>query len=969
MCLTQLAFLLLLTPQESIAPAPAAPPAPAAREAQTPEPWGFEKSDIPVDPRIQFATLPNGMRLAWADNKEPKERVYLRLHVNAGSLAEQESERGMAHFLEHMAFNGSENFGAGTLIEWFQNHGMSFGADTNAHTAFSETVYKLDLPNNTEATIKEGLTVMRDFASRLDLSEEEVQAEKGVIDGEERERDSAGYRAFVKLMENQMAGTRVPDRLPIGTKEIRDTFNAKNVRAFYERWYRPENMTLVIVGDLGELDVAALMTEAFGDFAGPGTPVEPEPALGKPSMKSVNFTVPEPEIPIAQLMVANLKPYQHRQDSAAERQRQMTLNVAQQMLSLRFQEALKDPETHFLRANVGENGDMKVFEGGELTVVTNPDDWQQGLKEAAVTLRSALEFGFQEAELDEVRAGILRSLDEAVERESTADSTVLLDAILDAAEEHNVPTNAAVDKRLFGAILRAMTVEDCHKALQASWSEGTLSLIAIGSVPFENAAEAMNSAWKHAWELELKAPEKLESAEFAYASAAIEQAPITSLSRVKDLDFSQIVMSNGVRVNLKQTDFKERQILVRVRLGNGMCGMSPAEGAVAQVASDAFIGGGLEAHDADALRRLLAGKQARVGFAVKDDHIEFESSTTQEDLVLALEMICAYLQHPGYRPDALVQVRAQLPIAFQKMDRSPEGPLTAEYLPAFIKGNPRIEWLGWSPRPELASLMTVSMDEIRSLLTPRFAHDPIELTIVGDLDLPAALLAVGRTFGSLPERSTKIDPEEGRGGVEMVSGIDMRREIETKDEKATLILTYPTADGSDDTRRRLIYFLGQVVDDRLRLEVRERLGAAYSPFAAAQASRVFHGLGGLMIQAAGNPAEVDTLIAACRGVCATLAKDGVTQEEVNRLAEPIQNRLRDMLRTNRYWVDSLSESQKSPSTLDGLRTLVSFYDNIDAKALSRLAAAFLTEDKASQLVVMPKRSAEKGAPIEAGENK
>ncbi|MCB9915081.1 MAG: insulinase family protein [Planctomycetes bacterium] len=250
----------------------------APREAGTAAPWPQATSDVPVDPRVHFGHLDNGLRYAWANNAEPKERVYVRLHVDAGSFAERDDEVGMAHFLEHMAFNGSRHFAAGTLIEWFQEHGMSFGADTNAHTAFSETVYKLDLPNRDETTLREGLTVLRDFADGLTLADEEVQNEKGVIDGEERERDSAGFRTFRKVFEKLYAGTTPPNRLPIGTKPVRDAFTAESVRAFYTNWYRPENMTLVVVGDLRDYDPLPLITELFGDMQGPARPSRSSPA-------------------------------------------------------------------------------------------------------------------------------------------------------------------------------------------------------------------------------------------------------------------------------------------------------------------------------------------------------------------------------------------------------------------------------------------------------------------------------------------------------------------------------------------------------------------------------------------------------------------------------------------------------------------------------------------------------------------
>ena len=359
-----LALFALLLPQEPNTPdlttQATAPVAQAevqsTRPAQTPQPWGFEESDLAPSERIRFFNLENGIRVAWANNSEPKERVYVRLHVNVGSLAETESERGMAHFLEHMAFNGSTNFEAGTLVQWFQQHGMSFGADTNAHTAFSETVYKLDLPNNSKQSVTEGLQVLRDFASELFIAEQEVQSEKGVIDGEERERDSAGFRALVTLLEKQYAGTRMPLRLPIGTKKARDAFNAKTVRTFYETWYRPENMTLVIVGDLGDLKIEELARAAFADMQSPGTPVLAEPAMGKPTLEQPSFVVRDTEIPYTQMVISNLLPYTKLPDTQAHRRDNLTLAVASAMLDLRFQEALKDPETHFLGARLTRSG-------------------------------------------------------------------------------------------------------------------------------------------------------------------------------------------------------------------------------------------------------------------------------------------------------------------------------------------------------------------------------------------------------------------------------------------------------------------------------------------------------------------------------------------------------------------------------------------------------------------------------------
>ena len=324
-----------------------------AQDAPTPR-WRHQAADVPASPRIHFSTLPNGLRVAWVHNGEPKKRSYLRLHVDVGSLAEEDDERGLAHFLEHMAFNGTKNHPADSLVEWFQRHGMSFGADTNASTGFSQTVYQIDLPESDRKSLAEGLAVLRDFADGMLLEQKEIDKEKGVIDAEERERDSPQYRTLEKTLRVQFSGTRVPERLPIGRKEVRDAFTSESVRRFYSKWYRPENMTLVLAGDLADEDPDALVATAFGDMARPATPSAGEPAAGTPDMAHRFYTVAEKEIPYVQIGVQLARPWAERPDSRAQWRADLPVAFARSMLNLRFAELSKRKDAPFLGAGSGD---------------------------------------------------------------------------------------------------------------------------------------------------------------------------------------------------------------------------------------------------------------------------------------------------------------------------------------------------------------------------------------------------------------------------------------------------------------------------------------------------------------------------------------------------------------------------------------------------------------------------------------
>jgi len=283
----------------------------------------------------------------------------------------------------------------------------------------------------------------------------------------------------------------------------------------------------------------------------------------------------------------------------------------------------------------------------------------------------------------------------------------------------------------------------------------------------------------------------------------------------------------------------------------------------------------------------------------------------------------------------------------------PDGPMLFDFAPAVILGGKRASLLGLSYFPSLEELQGVEMEDIRLAIEPHLKTAPMEITIVGDIDINQVIALGAQTFGVLEPRRA-VNPYEGRrAGVKVVPGVKVERSIDTLDQKATLMMLFPTTDGMVAANRRNLSFLGSIVNDRLRLEVRERLGAAYSPGAAAESSQIYHGLGGLLIRANGDPSKVDELVQACRGVAQSLATDGVTEEEVNRLSGPLLNQLRDAQRTNGYWLSTLGNAQSRPESLDELRVLVKFYENLSVKDLSALAAEYLSPDRASVLVVLP----------------
>ncbi len=927
-----------------------AAPHPRLQEAAAIRPWEHESSDLPVDARLHFGHFENGLRWVWARNSEPKFRSYLRLHVDVGSLAEEDSERGMAHFLEHMAFNGSEHFAADTLVEWFQRHGMAFGADLNAHTGFSETVYKLDLPNSDEQTIDEGLLVLRDFAFGLGLSAEEIEKEKGVIDGEERERDSAGYRLFVRQLETRLGETRVDDRLPVGVREVRQAFTAESVRAFYRKWYRPEHMTLILVGDFGELEPAALFAKHFGAVPRPPAPLTHEPAPGKVTKLAQRLCFHEPEIPSVSLRVERLVPYVEEPDNSARWRAELPLAIARSIVDRRFDELAKQESAPFLSAGLGSAEAFEVLDGEELEVDCAPEKWREALAVGEQELRRALEHGFQSAELAEIRANALRSLSEAVEREATQTSSALLGGILSAAENRFVPTSAATRRALLEPVYHALTVEDCHRALSAAWAKGELSISSVGKLDLgADAGKELDAAWAASRATRVEKGAEIESAEFAYAPAAAEEdtpAP-AEVMKIEDLDFQTARFANGVTLSVKKTDFKEKQILVRVLLGEGRLSLPADTVALSWVAERVFEDGGLGAHTVDELRRVLAGKQVGGSFSVGIDAFSFSGATTREDLVLQCALLCAYLRDAGWRDDGFVRVQRELPLMYEGLVHQHQGPIVLEFMSALFAGDERFAFFR---QPKLAA---VELPAVRTWLAPFLVDAPLEVSFVGDLEWDEVLAAAARTFGQLPTRRALRPYAEHRTAPLPKSGVHQVHTIDTQVPKSLVLIVFPVPDEMEVERARKFAFLAEVLRDRLRVEVRERLGAAYSPSASLQQSRTYPGVGMLMLQAVTEPSAVENLKEACLAVTDALAKDGVKQEEVDRLREPMLKNLRDARRQNGWWLGVLSESGRRPAVLDEVRNQVAFFETIGAEPLTELAKEFLARDRMSSAIVNP----------------
>ena len=915
-------------------------------------PFPQAKSDLKADPAAHFGTLPNGLRYVVMPNHEPKARASLRLLVLAGSFDETEAQRGLAHYLEHMAFNGSTHYPPGTLVEKLQRLGMGFGADTNASTSFDHTLYQLELPDTAPATLSEGLQILSDYCGGLLLEQKMVEKERGIILSEKRSRDSVGYRTFVAQLDFMLKGTRVPERLPIGLEDVIEKSNRDPFVEFYNTWYRPEKMVVIVVGDIDAASIEKQIVEGFSGIA-PRSPEPPAVDLGKvPVFTGLKVLYHgEPEAPNTNVVIATAVPYVEEPDTAAIRMKYLPRMLAFDILNLRLEILSKQENAPFIRADASVEDSFHLYRQTEINVACKAEQWEDALGVADREMRRAYEYGFTADELKQVVSNFRNALEQADKTASTRRSDELAGDLAQSLVDREVFTSPADDLSLYGPALAKVTLEDCVAAYRQAWSSPGRFVFVSGNAKIVGVANAANAVvaatYNRARAVPIKAPDARASVTWGYSDFG-PAGKVASRTHVDDLDFTEVVFENGVRLNVKKTDFEANTIHVGARLGTGML-TEPAstKPGLSRFSALTFSAGGLGKHGEDDLQQVLAGKTVGVLFSSTTDAFLFEGGTNKDDLALEFQLLTASITDPGYRPEALRQARKRIDAAYISFAHTERGPMNLKVPRLLASGDPRFGL------PSRDQMMARNMDEVKAWLAPQLASGPLEVSVIGDLDIDTVIADASRTLGTLPKR----DPKPSLDDLKKVSypskPFTWDYSIDSEIPKGLVAVYWPTSDGTDVHRARRLNILGDVLGDRLRVKIREQLGSTYSPNVGSFASDIFPGYGYLEAAVIVDPAKVKQIQDVVIAVAGDMNANGVTQDELDRAKNPKLTALRESERTNTYWMTVLLRAQERPEVLDWARSRKADFESVSKAEIDALARAFLAPDRASRVIVRP----------------
>lgn len=917
--------------------------------------WPFEASDIPVDPGFVFGQLQNGMRYILRENATPEGTALVRMRIGSGSLEETENERGLAHFLEHMAFNGSTNIPEGEMIPLLEREGLAFGADTNATTGFEAITYMLDLPRNDEKLLGTAMMLMRETASELTIAPDAVERERGVILAERRDRRGFAQRAREDGFEFISPGARYTQRLPIGTLEVIEKATAAQLRGLYERTYTPSNTVMIIVGDFRVSVMEQAIRTRFADWAPAPSPPDPVSGPVDTARKGASDIFIDPALSES-VTLTQLGPYIDEPDTLARRKASLLRGVAYGVIRRRLARLARSSAAPFRAASFSQGSIFEDARTNTLSIASEDGKWREGMLAAVQSIREAATHGFTKAEIKEQLSNIRTTLENRAAGSDTRANSFYATAAINLVSDESVPTTPEFQLAFFNELEDAITPGAVLAAFRDRYIPLDAPLIRFqGRTAPEGGKGALRTAFAQAIALPIAPPQEGSEQEFAYSDFG-EPGTIIIDERDERLGFRTITFANNVRLTLKQTDIREDRVAYRLLLDGGAL-MNTREDPLRTYLIGSLSAGGLGAHSRDELQTILAGRS--VGFSASNtaDSFSFTGATTPRDLALQMQLLTAALTDPGYREEGLQQFRRGIDNFFQTLNSTPFRALSNASGAILSDGDPRFSL---QTRDEFFALNYAKLNEA---IGDRLASGAIELSVVGDFDEEEAIANVASTLGALPPREPEFRVrKEAR---ERAFTSNRTRHVLThtgEPDQALLRMVWPTNDDDDFTEELRMSLLARMVRIELTDRLREELGQAYSPSASSSMSKIYPGYGTFTLTASVDVSELET----ARGAIATLITDlrdkPIDPDLIQRARQPLLEAYDNALKSLGGWLQLADRAQSESDRLERWFKGPDTLRAITADDLSEAARKYLFPEGAVEFVVLPDGASEEVVP-------
>jgi zinc protease len=905
---------------------------------------------LPLDSAVKMGKLDNGFTYFIRRNTEPKNRATLYLVNKVGSVLENDDQQGLAHFMEHMSFNGTKHYPKNELVSYLQKSGVRFGPDLNAYTSFDETVYQLPIPTDDSVVFSNGMQILRDWAQDATLDSVEIDKERGVVLEEKRLGKGAQQRMQDKYAPVILNGSRYASRIPIGKEDILNHFRAETIREFYRDWYRPDLQALIVVGDIDPEKIEQMIKSEFSDLKNPSG----ERARTKYDIsltgKNQFIEVTDKEFPATVLQIIVKHPGVVIRTEQDMREK-IAFTLYNDMLADRFADLLKQADPPFLQGGSSIGGFLAGLDAASSYVVAKPGELERGFKAVLTEIERVKRFGFTSSELERAKINLMTQSESAFKEKDKTPSDHFVneyqqlflhgDASPGIAFEYNFDREhiAEIGFTEINAVAKKYLIDSNRDIIIMAPAKDSASL----------PAESVVNGWVRQVEESKIEPFIDQISEKPLLGTKLTPGKISAERKLEAIGVSELTLSNGVKIILKPTDFKNDEISIRA-FGSGGTSLSGKVDFQSAANAAAIIDqSGIGDFNAIELPKVLAGKNLNITPFISERSQGVNGTSAPKDLETALQLVYLYFTAP--RKDEAIFKGYINSLKGGIANRSNDPGAVFQDSVAAILGNYSVRRTG----PSLGKIGQINLDRAISIYKERFADaSAFTFEFIGSFNVDSIRPLIEKYIASLP--STHAGEQARDLGIHIPGGVMSKAVYKGTEPKATVLLVLSGA--FDYSMQHVIQLdaLKECLEIRLLQRLREEESGVYSPGVWVNSDKFPQSRYAFIISFGCSPANADKLVASTLDEIAKLRTTGPLQENVDKWRAEDRSSRETQLKTNPFWLNYLQgqmENQADLHEIDGYNRTV---DGVTSVILKEAAKRYLSGANYIRLELLPETS-------------
>lgn len=918
--------------------------------------WAEDKqidNILPFDKNTRVGKLENGITYYIRKNVMPEKRLVLRLAVNAGSVLEEDDQLGIAHYTEHMAFNGSKNFAKNDLVDYLQSVGVKFGSHLNAYTSFDETVYILPIPSDSEEIVNKGFQILEDWAHNISFEKEEIKKEVGVITEEWRMGQGAQMRIMKKILPHLFSGSRYENRLPIGKKEVFSKFDRETFLRFYRDWYRPDLMAVIAVGDIDVDVIEAKIKKHFSHIKMPENPKERK-AFTIPSHKDTRVNIiTDKEMPYTQVLLM------HKHDATSfitekDYRERIIHSLFSMIMNQRLRDITRQKDAPFLFANVNYTRmfGLRTKDAYQISSVTSEKNILQAIDSLVTENMRVKNFGFTKNELSIAKKNLLQQYKQMHKEMGKIPSKQFANEYV-GHFLHNEPSPGIdYEYNLHLKHVPMITLEEIH-GLTNKWVKDDDSVVLVIAPEKENlklpTKVQILETIKNAKNKDLKAHEE-EKIDTTLIKENLSAGKIVKEIFHEKVKATEITLSNGLRVILKTTDFKNDQIIMLASSPGGASLLSDEDYFATRGMTEILQESGLGSFTRSNLTKALAGKSVAVSPFIGELTEGFRGHATPESLDTLLKLTHLWFTKPRRDKEIFTATIAKEKTIYQNMAVDPNFYFNDQIARIVTRNHPRNRLL-----PAEEDWEKLDLDKMLEIYKERFANaGDFTFFFVGNFSLETIKPMLSKYLGSLPGNSEHEDFKDL--GIRPPEGITKKSFYKGAAPKSSVRL-YFTGDLDEYTPKiqHHLASLSQILTIRLIESLREEKGGIYSGNVRSKVSKYPYAFYRIGVSFPCAPENVDNLIASFLKLTDEMRKNGPLQKDLDKVKEGQIRELELELKRNQYWLNHLHVSDFLHLGFENPEEGKKQINNMSVKDIQNVANKYLQKNNYIQLVLYPEK--------------